>query len=319
MKQATPPPRVSIGLPVYNGERFLRGTLEGLLRQEFADFEILISDNASTDGTETVAREFASADSRISYHRNAENLGAARNFELLAERARGTYFIWASAHDRWDPRLLTESVNALEGRPEAVLCYSQSLAIDEAGQVTGPMPVQPGTCDLGLRARYRRTIWGLHSYVVYGLYRLRVLRQVLPMHKVVGTDDVMLAELALLGPFVSLPQRLFYFRVMSEVGNMRNNLRRLNLHLTWWNAPLLVAAHVRLNLAAIGRRVPRRGDRFWLRVWALARGAKLLVGFTCSTWVSLCCPELFSKVMGAWFRRRAARAAAAGGPGGDGA
>jgi glycosyltransferase involved in cell wall biosynthesis len=304
-------PLVSIGLPVYNGERFLRETLEALLTQEFNDYELLIYDNASTDGTEAIAREFAERYPRISYQRNAENLGAARNFELLVERARGTYFIWASAHDRWDPRLLRECVAALESQPEAVLCYSQSYSINEAGQVTGPMPEQPGTVALSLQARYRRTIWRLHSYVIYGLHRLSALRQTLPIHKVMGTDDVMLAELALLGPFACVAERLFYFRVMNQVGDMRSNLRRLNLRVTWWNPPLLVVAHVRLKLASIRRRVPTCGDRVRLSLSALVRGVKLLVGFTVSTWAGMCCPRLFARMIQALLRRQAARSAAA--------
>jgi glycosyltransferase involved in cell wall biosynthesis len=311
MNQTTRRPLVSIGVPVYNGERFLRGTLEGLLRQTFSDFEILISDNASTDGTEAVAREFVAADPRVSYQRNEENLGAARNFDLLVERARGTYFIWASAHDRWDPRLLSECVAALESQPEAVLCYSQSYFLNEAGQIMGPMPEQPGTVALSLRARYRTTIWRLHSYVFYGLHRLSALRQTLPIHKVMGCDDVILAELALLGSFVCVAERLFYFRMMNQVGDVRSYLGRLNLRATWWNPPLLVVAQVRLNLASIRRRAPTRGDRVRLSLSALVRGVKLLVGFTVSTWAGMCCPRLFARMIQALLRHQAARSAAA--------
>jgi len=300
-------PLVSIGVPVYNGERFLRGTLEALLAQDFSDFEIIISDNASTDGTEAIAREFAAKEPRVPYCRNPENLGAAKNFELLVERARGTYFIWASAHDRWDRRFLAECVAALQAHPEAVLCYSQATAIDEAGQPRGPMPLQRSTYGMGLHARYRTVLWRTHSYVIYGLHRRDALRQVMPAPKVMGNDDVMLAELALIGPFVCVPERLFYFRVMDRVGDMRSNLRRLNLRVTWWNPPLLVAAHVRLKLIAIRRRVPGFADRCALTLSALARGAKLLVGFTLSTWAGMCCPRLFARLIQALLRRRAAQ------------
>ncbi|HOI55240.1 MAG TPA: glycosyltransferase family 2 protein [Phycisphaerae bacterium] len=303
-------PLVSIGVPVYNGERFLRDTLNGLLAQEFSDVEILISDNASTDGTEAIAREFAAREPRVTYCRNTENLGAARNFELLVERARGTYFIWASAHDRWDRRFLAECVAALRAHPEAVLCYSQATAIDESGQPKGPMPLQRDTCGMALHARYRTALWRTHSYIIYGLHRRDALRQVMPAPKVMGNDDVMLAELALIGPFVCVQERLFYFRVMDRVGDMRSNLRRLNLRVTWWNPPLLVTAHVRLKLAAIRRRVPDFASRCALTVSALVRGAKLLVGFTLSTWAGMCCPRLFASMLQALLRRRAAQSEA---------
>lgn len=302
-------PLVSIGLPVYNGERYLRETLEGLLAQEFQDYELLISDNASTDGTENIAREFAGRDGRISYQRNAENIGSARNFDLLAERARGTYFIWAGVHDRWDRTLLAKSVAALEREPEAVLCYTQSYSINEAGQNTGHMPEQPGTVGLSLRGRYRTTIWRLHCYVIYGLLRLSALRQTPHMERIIGPDDVRLGELALLGPFVSLPERLFYFRVMNQAGNIGDYMRRQNLPLSWWNPPLLVLDHLRHRFASIRRHVPSRIDRFPLILSTLARTAKLLVGFTLSAWASMLCPRLWERLNLILLRRRAARAA----------
>src|SRR5688500_7627492 len=94
----TDPPLLSIALPVYNGERYLRETLDSLLNQSFADYELVIVDNASTDATEAIAREYADGDGRITYHRNPENVGAARNFNAAFEMTSGRYFKWA-AHD----------------------------------------------------------------------------------------------------------------------------------------------------------------------------------------------------------------------------
>jgi len=304
------PPLVTIGLPVYNGERHLRETLEALLAQEFQDYELLISDNASTDGTERIAREFAGRDRRISYQRNAENLGSVQNFQLLVDRARGTYFIWAGAHDHWAPTFLPKCVAALEREPSAVLCYSQSYSISEDDRVVGSMPEQFATVGLSLRGRYSMTIWRLHDYVIYGLHRLSALRQTRRLARVTGPDDLTLAELALLGPVVCLPERLFYFRVMNQTGNVRDYLRRMNLRLTWWNPPLLVLAHVRLKLAAIGRHVPGAGDRFLLSLSALARGSKMLVGLTVTGWAALCCPGLLARMNQALYRHQAARDAA---------
>jgi hypothetical protein len=231
-----------------------------------------------------------------------------RNFGLLLERGRGKYFIWASTHDRWDPRLLGQGVAALEAEPVAVLCYPQSYALGEDGRIIGPMPVQRGTVGLSLLGRYNRMIWNLNCNVIYGLHRLSALRQMPPMENIMGPDDVRLGELALLGPFVCLPERLFYFRVMNQSGNIRDYMRRLNLPLTWWNPPLLVLDHLRHRFASIRRHVPSRLDRFPLILSTLARAAKLLVGFTVSTWATFLCPRLWARINQALLRRQAARA-----------
>ncbi|MDR7898959.1 glycosyltransferase family 2 protein [Thermosynechococcus sp. JY1334] len=97
-------PKVSIGMPVYNGEKFIRDALDSLLAQTFTDFELIISDNASTDQTEAICREYAAKDKRIRYVRQAQNLGAAANFKYVLDEARGEYFMGAAADDKWDPR-----------------------------------------------------------------------------------------------------------------------------------------------------------------------------------------------------------------------
>src|SRR5262245_17693723 len=123
-------PRVSIGVPVYNGERFLRPTLESLLGQTFGDFALIVSDNASTDGTEAIGREFAAADARVTYHRQPENLGLAGNYDFLVRQARTSYFKWATADDRCEPRFVECCVTVLDAAPDVVLAYPTARFID---------------------------------------------------------------------------------------------------------------------------------------------------------------------------------------------
>ncbi len=92
-------PKVSIGMPVYNGEEFIREALDSLLAQTFTDFELIISDNASTDGTEAICREYTSKDHRVRYIRQAKNLGAGGNFQFVLYEAVGEYFMWAAYDD----------------------------------------------------------------------------------------------------------------------------------------------------------------------------------------------------------------------------
>src|SRR5688572_28337892 len=97
-------PLVSIGLPVYNGERFLSEALDSLLGQTLADFELIVSDNASTDRTAEICLAYAARDARVRYVRQQTNIGAIRNWNFVARQARGQYFKWASANDFCDSR-----------------------------------------------------------------------------------------------------------------------------------------------------------------------------------------------------------------------
>ena len=124
--------KVSIGMPVYNGEAFIREALDSLLAQTFTDFELIISDNASTDGTEAICREYAAKDTRIRYVRQAENRGATANFRFVLDEAVGEYFMWAAADDVWSDNwievLLPLSVE------HQCLAYGTVISIDERGE-----------------------------------------------------------------------------------------------------------------------------------------------------------------------------------------
>src|ERR1051325_3578852 len=115
------PSKVSIGLPVYNGARYLAPTLDAILAQTYTDFELIISDNASTDGTETICRDYAARDPRIRYLRQPQNIGAPPNHNFLVEQARGELFKWAAHDDLFGPKLIECCVRALDERPEYVL------------------------------------------------------------------------------------------------------------------------------------------------------------------------------------------------------
>jgi glycosyltransferase involved in cell wall biosynthesis len=112
-------PTVSIGMPVYNGERYIREALDSLLAQTYTDFELIISDNASTDGTESACREYATKDARVHYIRQNENRGFASNFRFVLDKAEGNYFMWAACDDFWLPNFISECVSAMASAPSA--------------------------------------------------------------------------------------------------------------------------------------------------------------------------------------------------------
>ena len=113
-------PKVSIGLPVYNGEKFLKKRLDSILSQTLETFELIISDNASTDSTSDICKEFASNDTRIHYFRQENNIGAIRNFKYVLDKALCDYFIWASVDDIWLPEFLEKNIKVLENDKNVV-------------------------------------------------------------------------------------------------------------------------------------------------------------------------------------------------------
>lgn len=124
------PPAVSIGMPVYNGEKYIREALGALLSQSYIDFELIISDNASTDGTEAICQQYAAKDGRITYVRQAVNLGALANFTFVRDAARGEYFMWAAGDDKWDPNWISEMLSAMK-RVGADAAFGTVQSIDE--------------------------------------------------------------------------------------------------------------------------------------------------------------------------------------------
>src|SRR5574341_1733201 len=124
-------PTVSIGLPVYNGERFLVEAINSLLAQTYTDFELIISDNASTDRTDEICMSFQASDARIRYYRQKTNIGGGNNANFTFKVAKGKYFCWAAHDDVYAPRFLEECVAVLDGAPEVVLSHTIVAEIDE--------------------------------------------------------------------------------------------------------------------------------------------------------------------------------------------
>lgn len=195
------PPLVSIGLPVYNEERFIDAALQSLRGQDYPNLEILVSDNASTDRTVEICQRHASEDARIRIQRNPANLGVTPNFERVLAMASGPYFMWAAGHDLWTPNFVSECVALLERQPRACIAFGGSRWI---GAEDEPLPVDSGWTDtrgMSAVARLLTVFWG-NMHPVVGLIRSDDLRACLPLHQLVGGDLVLLMQLALRGDFV---------------------------------------------------------------------------------------------------------------------
>src|SRR5487761_1117375 len=206
------PPLVSIGMPLYNSERYLRQALDSLLAQDYPNFEVILSDNASSDATESICRAYAARDSRINYQRNEINVGAVGNFNRAFELARGEYFMWSAHDDLRAPQYLSSCVRALQARPDAVLCCSGVAFIDENGQPMEPWFVVTHPVGASVRARVGAIASARFWLDVYGLARTAALARTRLARPVWGFDVVVLMELCLRGPVLFVPEPMFYYR-----------------------------------------------------------------------------------------------------------
>jgi len=237
-------PAVSIGLPVYNGEQFLEETLDSLLNQTFTDFELILSDNASTDATASIARQYASADLRIRYVRQHRNLGVAGNFNEVFMLSRGSYFKWAAHDDLHEPHYLSACVECLESNPRAALVYSRALSIDSQGQTIKKAwgadsdfsHTEPAVRFGAGLAKPRNPI----PLPVFGLIRAEHVKRTRLFATYPECDFALLAELALYGRFIEIEEPLFFHREhASRVGHqLSKNPHRA---VEFWKSPKAIA------------------------------------------------------------------------------
>jgi glycosyltransferase involved in cell wall biosynthesis len=203
-------PKVSIGLPVWNGERYLAGALECLLEQDYEDLELIVSDNASSDATESICRDYAAKDPRIRYYRNATNVGAAPNYNRVFRLARGEFFKWASHDDQCHSSLLRRCLELFEqAGPSAVLVFSKADVIDEVGRVMLPSPDGPSSSSPRPFKRLAKMLWSSQfAHPLWGLIRSDALRRTRLMG-CIEADHILLGELVLLGELIEIPEVLY--------------------------------------------------------------------------------------------------------------
>lgn len=205
-------PVVTIGLPVYNGEEYLRESLDALLAQTFEDFELVISDNASTDSTPEILAEYAARDDRIRLVRQPVNVGAGPNHNLLVPLARGEFFKWASHDDLYAPTLIERCVAELRARPEMVLANVWDGIIDGSGSVIAQPEYTLDSANPRPHLRLRSLLRADGGNDFYGVIRTDVLRAVRPHDSYYLADRTFMAGLTLAGPWHQVPEVLYYRR-----------------------------------------------------------------------------------------------------------
>lgn len=227
-------PTVSIGLPVYNGEKYLGKTINQLLSQDYEDMELIICNNASTDATDEICREFAERDCRIRYYVNQANIGASPNWNKVFELSRGDFFKWAMHDDECHPSLVRRCMETYRDSPHNTsLVFSQANIIDGEGKVkfacqenvasNSSCPYKRVAQVLS-RIRYANALWGL--------IRSETLRQVRPAGSI-EADLVLLVELSLHGLLVEIPEVLYGLRRYERNATEINKTARALM--TWYN------------------------------------------------------------------------------------
>ncbi|MDV2502813.1 MAG: glycosyltransferase family 2 protein [bacterium] len=226
-------PRVSIGLPVYNGENYLEEAIESILAQTFEDFELLIGDNASTDATEEICQRYAVRDPRIRYVRNPENIGAHPNYNRLFEFSSGEYFKWAAHDDVCHPDFLLKCIEVLDRDPSVVLCYPRTRIIDEEGRTIKSEDARPKLASWKPSHRFLEAYRDIPTHPILGVIRADVLRKTPLLGSYPSSDRVLMAELSLYGRFHEVPETLFFKRDHKRRFTRVHNLFRAHQAAVW--------------------------------------------------------------------------------------
>jgi glycosyltransferase involved in cell wall biosynthesis len=224
-------PRLSIGLPVYNGENYLAESLEALLGQSYEDFELIISDNASTDGTAGICRRYEKQDSRIRYFRQPRNIGCAPNHNFVIGQARGELFKTASHDDLYACDLIKLCVAALDEYPHVVLAHSWSAVIDSSGVVTELVQYPVKTAASRAPERFRSMLFDGWGDDEGGVIRMEVLRRTSLHASYHFADRTFTTEIGLYGPFYMVPDRLYFRREHAGQGGKISGVRQRSANL----------------------------------------------------------------------------------------
>lgn len=238
-------PRVSIGMPVYNGKRFVREALDSILAQTYEDFEIIICDNASTDGTSDLCARYAQQDKRIRYVRNDENIGLIANFNKTFTLSRGEYFRWVGCDDWWSPEYIARCVEALDADRGAVLVTTYQAHYDDHGRRHYQEYTGPRVDSRAVQRRFRRMLWFFQVsryYLdpIYSMMRRSSLMETGFLRRMLGTDLVLAAELSLIGRFCHVPECLASRRLAPDtpLNELARRCDPEQSSIRWWFAKL---------------------------------------------------------------------------------
>lgn len=219
-------PTVSIGIPVYNGAKYLAETLDSVIAQTHSELEIIVADNASTDGTQALLARYAELDSRIRVLYNDVNVGAAANYNLVLHEATAEYFAWLSADDVLEPTFVERNLELLLSHPDAVGAYAQAVRIDQDGHECGDYREAMAGMRLDspdVATRFSGAVLGFPAIVLFGVFRRQAMLDTPGHGAFIGGDRVFVSEMALKGRILRTDEPLFRRRVHAEAYSALRN------------------------------------------------------------------------------------------------
>ncbi len=265
-------PKLVVGLPVRNGENYLQSALDCLRAQTFGDYRLVIADNASTDSTPEICREYAARDPRITYIRHSENIGAARNFNFVFRAASSQYFKWAAHDDVMEPTFLERCVAALDADESLVLAHSYTNEIDALGHVTRPLDDQVALLADRPSERLAASFRIAYPCPVWGVMRRRAVERTRLFGSFLGSDWNFIGEMMLLGRIALVPEYLFSVRNHCTAYSFGLQHTPKAERLAWFNprvkSPTLLSAVIstaRFTEAALVHPLPMRERAACLR------------------------------------------------------
>jgi glycosyltransferase involved in cell wall biosynthesis len=284
-------PPVGIGIPVFNGENYLSEAINSVLDQSYADLEVFICDNASTDKTEDICREFARKDPRIHYVRNTENIGAAKNYDLVWHRSENTFFKWLAHDDRLLPNFVEQTVEVLEADSSIILCNGVVDYIDEHGEHMGyyKSVIRDADSD-DPAARFAAIILRMHTCVdFFGMIKREFMVGSLLHQAYRGSDRAFLAQMALRGRFFQIASPLVQMR---QHPNQYSKMKNVRQQLAWQDPDrertqeIAVLRMYKVYKELVASEVLSETDRnacrnvlrrFWFQSWPIPRLAAELL------------------------------------------
>ncbi|OGH56627.1 MAG: hypothetical protein A3G34_09510 [Candidatus Lindowbacteria bacterium RIFCSPLOWO2_12_FULL_62_27] len=222
-------PRVSIGFTSYNDGRFAREAIESLLAQDFTDFELILSDDNSTDGTGDICGQYAERDKRVRLFRQPSRLGIIDHQNFVFRQARAPFFMWAAGHDLWRPNYISQLLPVLESNPAVVCAYPLIPVIDTDGKVISDPRFNAwmDTRALNVVSRLNIMLWSSSGCnQIGGLFRADALRRTRMYHHVISPDNLLIFELSLIGAIACVHEDLMYFRKTKPSAHLRDVLER---------------------------------------------------------------------------------------------
>jgi glycosyltransferase involved in cell wall biosynthesis len=239
-------PKVTIAVPVFNGDNYLAETLDSVLSQTFQNFEVVIADNGSTDGTEKICRDYAARDPRIQIHRSEVNLGVTRNFIRVVGFSSAEYFMYLAHDDKLAPSFLEQCVAVLDTHPDVVLCYPKAIEIDTQGNALYKKEQFLDADCPRPHKRFRQMIRMDHNCESqFGLIRADVLKKTVIFAPIPDGDRIMLAELSLYGKYYRVSDYLFLHREHADrtLNVYPTRFDRLPMYLVPQQAGKLILPH----------------------------------------------------------------------------